>query len=1167
MTVRSGSLAASLSALAVSLAFGVFMASSASAYEQVGTFAGSATPVKEEKFTEEVQLGGVSGMAVNYTGAGGMPAGTIYAATRLKGQLRIARYNPDESFSEAWMVVSEEEEEKREGKGEDPYERCGPEGDPAYPNCAPNGNETVGGIDVDVDQTTGNVYAFAVVIKAGEPTVTEYSADGSKVIARFAEQAPNTDEVLDSPEMIHGSYPGGIAVNGAGEVFITDILNRGDFYHRLAVFKPQSPGDYEHYVYAGQSNDIAAGAYGVTLYPLQPVVDESGDIYVDSGETIQKYSPTPGAPPLCEYRFKKGGIELLTVNPQTGEVFFYTYKGQEVHRLSACKEGKFTELEAFEPVPERDYLYGLAVDPVREFTPGRPAGVLYGGAPSSIPGPAAKGPGEPGQSSLGYVFAPANEVPPEVLDEAVSGVTQTSARLEGKVNPKGSPSRYSFQYIADAAYQANEPADRFAGSGEVPPGGGPLEGAKALPVGDAVSGLLPDTLYHFRLRAVSHCASGEPGKECVSVGVDKTLRTYPLGGLDLADGRAYELVSPIDKNGGQVIPANPKVGSCIRSFECKPGFSSAPFPIQSAPGGNAIVYQGSPFSFDEGALIENQYVARRTDSGWQSVNPTPALLQSGAQSGYKLFTADLGKGVFLQGPIPLSPEAPAEFPNLYVQSSAEPASLTPLLTEPPPNREPGNINGLQLSFTGASSDFSRLFFSANDTLTPDAQGGPEAKTNLYESAGGELFLVNLAPGDATTIPDALFGGKGHYHEISADGSHVFWSSKSGQAYVREDGEVTREVTDHLGRFLSASTDGSKALLDDGCLYGIEAEACDDLTQGKGGFQGIAGQSEDLSRVYFVDTKVLSGEEENGQGGKAQEGKFNLYAWSEGTTTFIATLLTSDDGDWSSAPSLRSAAASPDGHWLAFLSKASLTGFDNTGLCIVEQNTSNFSPGPCAEVFLYQAETGELRCPSCNHAAAPPRGLSRLSQIRDPDLPPPRYLTNSGRLFFDSQDSLSASDTNGRVEDVYEFEPQGIGSCESPAGCVSLISAGRFGVDSNFLAADPSGKNVFFTSRDQLVEADKDDLIDLYDAREGGGFPPEAPSGECQGEACLPSVSPPNFPPSSSFGFRGPGNSKAAPKRCGKGSRLVRRKGKARCVKRHHRKHKSGRVHGERGGRK
>ena len=59
------------------------------AYEQVGTFAGILEPPAEPGvFPEEVQLGGVSGMAVNIdgvSGVGGVAPGTVYAAIRSTG--------------------------------------------------------------------------------------------------------------------------------------------------------------------------------------------------------------------------------------------------------------------------------------------------------------------------------------------------------------------------------------------------------------------------------------------------------------------------------------------------------------------------------------------------------------------------------------------------------------------------------------------------------------------------------------------------------------------------------------------------------------------------------------------------------------------------------------------------------------------------------------------------------------------------------------------------------------------------------------------------------------------------------------------------------------------------------------------------------------------------
>ena len=52
----------------------------------------------------------------------------------------------------------------------------------------------------------------------------------------------------------------------------------------------------------------------------------------------------------------------------------------------------------------------------------------------------------------------------------------------------------------------------------------------------------------------------------------------------------------------------------------------------------------------------------------------------------------------------------------------------------------------------------------------------------------------------------------------------------------------------------------------------------------------------------------------------------------------------------------------------------------------------------------------------------------------------RYLTNDGRLFFNSFDSLVAQDTNGKA-DVYEYEPSGIGSCTSSSPTFGERSGG------------------------------------------------------------------------------------------------------------------------------
>ena len=1196
-TEATGVVRGLLTALTVALA-ALALASSAQAtpYEQVGCFAGSCTPVSGEEFPEESQLGGVGGLAVNYTGGGGAVKGTVYAATRTQTQTRVAMFEPKSEgleFVEAWVVT--------ENGGS--YEVCGPagelpNGEVSHPNCSPQPNVLPGKVDVDIDESTGNVYVLSPN-NPGTKAVAVYSSDGGEEVARFGEKSPVGEAVSASPEKIHESpYPGGLAVNDDGEVYVFDVNNFGAFYRRLMVFKPESPGDYAHYVYAGEM--LAASGVG-GVFPSGPVLDQSGNIYVGGdteGEDIEQFAPeapvafpaSSHAPPLCTFNYNKSGITAVTVNPLTGEPFFFTYKKEEtkkwVRSLGPCnpETGRFEGPKGeeitgrFEVAPERDDLWGMAFDPMRELSPGRPAGVFYAGASSEVPS-SGVGKGEPGQRSLGYVFAGPvvfEESPPSVKAQSVAKVTQTSAQLRATANPSGFETSYRFQYLTQAEYE--EAGEGFEGAEEAPFGGAVLGGGKGnLTATASIAALEPDTSYRYRVVLQSNCATGEPERVCEVDGEARSFRTFPLEAPGLPDERAWELVSPAQKDGGQVLPADPRISSCA-NVKCKPGATYQHFPMQSSPYGDAVAYEGTPFGV-QGALAENQYVSRRTDSGWLTANPTP-LLRGASESGYRFLSTELERAVIGQPSPALSPEAPAGYENLYSQPIANPLLLEPLVKQAPVHRPPSGVGAWALRFAGASADGSRIFFSANDALTgetpvaPPAQDEGAGKFNLYEWSAGELALVNVKPGNTEALAGARFGGGPLGNAVSADGSTVFWSDEAGQAYARIGSTETKKLQDP-GRFLTSSEDGSLALLRDGCLYALTSEECTDLTQGNGGFEGIVGQADDLSHVYFVDTAVLTGEEENSEGAKAQPGAKNLYAWVEGTTRFVATLLPGDNetayvGDWEFSPSERTAEASPGGRYVAFLSQAQLTGYDNEGPCQEISGTGKFLQSPCREVFIYDSQTAALRCVSCNPSGTKPLGWGTLRRIMvGPSTPaPPHYLTDAGRLFFDSQDSLVPADTNEGVEDVYGWEPQGVGSCEREEGCVSLLSGGRENFDSNFLTADDSGDNVFFTTRESLVASDTDEQIDLYDARVGGGFDSEAelPSQPCQGEGCQPPPAQGAEAPPSSVSYHGAGNLKPTAARCAKGK--VKRKG--RCVKRHQHAKKGQKnrpSHAKKGGRR
>ena len=163
----------------------------------------------------------------------------------------------------------------------------------------------------------------------------------------------------------------------------------------------------------------------------------------------------------------------------------------------------------------------------------------------------------------------------------------------------------------------------------------------------------------------------------------------------------------------------------------------------------------------------------------------------------------------------------------------------------------------------------------------------------------------------------------------------------------------------------------------------------------------------------------------------------------------------------------------------------------------------------------------------------------------------RYLSNEGRLFFDSADPLVAGvaaptreeQVNGTaeqvgVENVYEYEPAGVGGCASAAGgCVALLSSGSSNRESAFLEATPTGNEVFLLTAARLSPQDTDGAFDIYDAHEcttaSPCLPPPQPAPpQCNSPAeCHPATATGQLAPQSpgSASFSGSGNLKTQPK--------------------------------------
>jgi hypothetical protein len=97
--------------------------------------------------------------------------------------------------------------------------------------------------------------------------------------------------------------------------------------------------------------------------------------------------------------------------------------------------------------------------------------------------------------------------PPVATTGSASSVLDTSATLNGTVDPNGSATSYHFEYGTTTAYGSQSPAaDADAGSG-----------SSAVPVSTTLSGLFAATTYHFRLVATN--AAG------TTVSADRTLTT------------------------------------------------------------------------------------------------------------------------------------------------------------------------------------------------------------------------------------------------------------------------------------------------------------------------------------------------------------------------------------------------------------------------------------------------------------------------------------------------------------------------------------------------------------------------------------------------------------------------------------------------------------------
>jgi hypothetical protein len=562
-----------------------------------------------------------------------------------------------------------------------------------------------------------------------------------------------------------------------------------------------------------------------------------------------------------------------------------------------------------------------------------------------------------------------------------------------------------------------------------------------------------------------------------------------------SDGRSYEMVSPADKNGGDVTADRVS--------------------ITASTDGNAVAYL-SRGSFGDtvgsGNIGQTQYVARRGTQGWtnHSVTPTPRYdAEQTFSVGTNIFgfSDDLRRAAVWAYDLPGVVAALPQAPNIYAEDLGTRALQVVSMPSVPVERMSFIFDFLFPDFGGVSHDSLHIAFQAFTPLVSDA---PAGVPSVYRWDDGTLRLASRLADGTPAIAGATIAVRNYRESVSPDGSRVMFVSPpgpSGQLYMRIDdartvwvsepesgsplpeGVVLQQVTGDSRHVIFATTsrltdddpnDGS-----DLYLYTDSADPTQNANltlvtdtgdvPGVDPFAGTAviGSSDDGRRIYYY---------KNG----------HVLLWDAGTTTAVADDVTSIDSAGlrlaATASVPGAARVSPDGRYLAFMARPTPT---RNGLPVAIANVHD-------EMYLYDAKADSLRCVSCarNRPSTTDAGIvPNVTRIL-PGLSTfglrPCFLADDGRTFFSTAEVLVPQDVNG-VTDAYEFDPA--------TGEVVLLSTGKGSEPAAFAAASDSGNDAFIVTRQSLVRADRDALVDVYDARVGGGFPEHDPLPLCEGDTC------------------------------------------------------------------
>ncbi len=371
------------------------------------------------------------------------------------------------------------------------------------------------GARVAVDPADGTVYATAFNTETFAQVVDSFDQSTGAFIASFNGESGSPDGAFICPT--------GLAVDPTHHVYVLDACKgRVDKYSAAGAWEATvddgSRGAVQAVASDPKTGEVYVAEAGVS--GLQVTNFSAGGASIVStfpAANVGSLSGLAVGPDATVYAADGVGAVIDRFTPFLGPTVTTTAAG-EVKPRSATFNGT---IDPEGIASEYHYEYGLestygsstpAIDAGSGSVVAEAPGPVTGLTPNTtyhyrIVGSNASG------SIVGEDQTLTSEAAPPTVDGSptfVSSITPTGASVHATVNPQHSPTSFRIEYGTSTAYGSSAPE----GGGEVG------EQSSDQPVATSLTGLQPETLYHYRV-------SAEDGVEGPQSGADATFITAP----------------------------------------------------------------------------------------------------------------------------------------------------------------------------------------------------------------------------------------------------------------------------------------------------------------------------------------------------------------------------------------------------------------------------------------------------------------------------------------------------------------------------------------------------------------------------------------------------------------------------------------------------------------